>query len=87
LLLAKAAVALGWLGGVRVPDRLGPLLDHPDPDVRVDAAAGLGLTRLPTAVEHLRKRLDVEPVARVRAQISRQIQVIEATLAPPEPKK
>jgi len=87
LLLAKAAVALGWLGGVRVPDRLGPLLDHPDPDVRVDAAVGLGLTRLSSAAEHLRKRLDVEPVPRVRAQISRQLQVIEATLVPPEAKK
>jgi hypothetical protein len=78
-LVGKAAVALGWLGGVHVPDQLAPLLDHPDPDVRLDAAIGLGLTRLPTAAEALRKRLDIENVARVRAQISRQIQVIEAS--------
>jgi hypothetical protein len=88
LLVAKAAVALGWLGGVQVPARLAPLLDHPDPDVRLDAAIGLGLTRLTTAAEELRKRLDVESVARVRAQISRQIQVIEAARGPaPETKK
>jgi hypothetical protein len=87
VLVGKAAVALGWLGGVQVPDRLAPLLDHADPDVRVDAAIGLGLTRLASAADHLRKRLDVEPVERVRGQISRQIQVIEAALAPPEPKK
>jgi hypothetical protein len=83
LLVAKAAVALGWLGGVRVPEQLAPLLDHADPEVRLDAAAGLGLTRLPTAAEALRKRLDVESVPRVRAQISRQIQVIEASRLPP----
>jgi HEAT repeat protein len=83
LLVAKAAVALGWLGGVRVPDQLAPLLDHPDPDVRLDAAIGLGLTRLPSAAEVLRKRLDIETAARVRAQISRQIQVIEASRVPP----
>jgi HEAT repeat protein len=81
LLLAKAAVALGWLGGSQVPDRLAPLLDNQDPDVRLDAAIGLGLTRLPAAADSLRKRLDVEPVDRVRAQISRQIQVIEDAVA------
>jgi HEAT repeat protein len=82
-LLGKAAVALGWLGGVHVPEQLAPLLDHLDPDVRLDAAIGLGLTRLPTAAEALRKRLDIETVARVRAQISRQIQVIDASRVPP----
>jgi HEAT repeat protein len=88
LLVAKAAVALGWLGGVQVPERLAPLLEHPDPEVRLDAAIGLGLTRLPSAAEVLRKRLDVETVDRVRGQISRQIQVIEASrVPPPEPKK
>jgi HEAT repeat protein len=81
LLLAKAAVALGWLGGTQVPERLAPLLESEDPDVRLDAAVGLGLTRLPSAADSLRKRLDVEPVARVRAQISRQIQVIDDAVA------
>jgi hypothetical protein len=83
LLVGKAAVALGWLGGAQVPDLLAPLIDHPDPDVRLDAAIGLGLTRLPSAAEVLRKRLDVETVDRVRAQISRQIQVIDAAREPP----
>jgi hypothetical protein len=88
LLVRKAAVALGWLGGVSVPGRLAPLLGSEDPDVRLDAAVGLGLTRLPSAADSLRKRLDVERVERVRAQISRQIQAIEGARGPAaEPKK
>jgi HEAT repeat protein len=77
LLLRKAAVALGWMGGLGVPDRLAPLLGHGDPEVRVDAAIGLGLTRLPAAAAPLRKRFDVESEPRVRAQIGRQLRAIE----------
>jgi HEAT repeat protein len=83
LLVRRAAVALGWLGGTEVPGRLAPLLGHDDPDVRTDAAAGLGLTRLPAAATALKRRLDVEPVESIRAQISRQIQIIEGALGPP----
>jgi HEAT repeat protein len=83
VLVGKAAVALGWVGGTGVPDQLAPLLDHVDADVRLDAAIGMGLTRLPSAAELLRKRLDIEQVERVRAQISRQIQVIDASRPPP----
>src|SRR5512133_1693071 len=60
LLLRKAAVALGWLGGAAVPGQLGPLLQHPDPDVRLDAAIGLGLTRAEEAADLLRARFGVE---------------------------
>jgi HEAT repeat protein len=81
LLLRRAAVALGWQGGVGVPARLAPLLDHEDPEVRVDAAIALGLTRLGKAADLLRKRMDVEPVARVRSQIGRQLRVVEEALA------
>jgi hypothetical protein len=81
LLVAKAAVSLGWLGGVDVPARLAPLLTHADAEVRLDAAVGLGLTRLPAAAEALKKRVELETVPRVRAQISRQIQVIEGARA------
>jgi len=81
LLLRKAAVALGWMGGLTVPGRLGPLLDNPDSDVRLDAAIGLGLTRLAAAADLLLKRFDVEPVARVRSQIGRQLKVVEDALA------
>jgi HEAT repeat protein len=88
LLVRRAAVALGWLGGMEVPGRLAPLLSSDDADVRLDTAVGLGLTRLPAAAAALRKRLDIEPADKVRAQISRQIQAIEAALAPkPEAKK
>jgi HEAT repeat protein len=60
-----------------VPARLGPLLDHEDPEVRLDAAIALGLTRLAPAADLLRKRMDVEPVPRVRSQMGRQLRVIE----------
>jgi HEAT repeats len=81
LLLRKAAVALGWMGGPGVPARLDKLLAHADPDVRLDAAIGLGLTRLMPAADFLRKRFDIEPDARVRSQIGRQLRVIEDALS------
>ena len=81
LLLRKAALALGWAGGTRVPAQLGPLLDHPDPDVRLDVAIGLGLTRSEEAADLLRKRFDVETVPKVRSQIGRQLRLIEDAAA------
>ena len=85
LLLRKAALALGWAGGNAVPDQIGPLLDHPDPDVRIDAAIGLGLTRSEEAADLLRKRFDVETVPKVRNQIGRQIRLIEEAMAAAKP--
>ena len=81
LLLRKAALALGWAGGNAVPTQLGPLLDHPDPDVRIDVAIGLGLTRSEEAADFLRKRFDVETVPKVRNQIGRQLRLIEDAAA------
>jgi HEAT repeat protein len=81
LLLRKAALALAWMGGLATPARLGPLLENPDPDVRLDAALGLGLTRLKTAAEILRSRLPIEPDARVRLHIGRQLAAIERAAA------
>jgi HEAT repeat protein len=77
LILRKAAVALAWLGGAAVPDQIGPLLQHPDPDVRLDVAIGLGLTRSEQAAELLRARFGVETVAKVRSQIGRQLAQVE----------
>jgi HEAT repeats len=85
LLLRKAALALGWAGGNAVPGQLGPLLDHPDPDVRIDAAIGLGLTRSEEAADLLRKRFDVETVSKVRNQIGRQIRLIDEAVAAAKP--
>jgi hypothetical protein len=56
-------------------------LDHPDPDVRIDVAIGLGLTRSEEAADFLRKRFDVETVPKVRNQIGRQLRLIEDALA------
>ena len=80
LLVRRAAVALGWQGGPAVPPVLAGLLAHADPDVRTDAAVALGLTRLASAADLLRARLDVETDARVRGHISRQLRVVEDSL-------
>jgi hypothetical protein len=80
LLLRRAIVALGTIGGSRVPDVLAPLLSHSDPNVRADAAIGLALTRLPKATEYLRARLAIEPDGRVRGHIARQLNVIDGAV-------
>jgi hypothetical protein len=80
LVLRRAAVALGWQGGPTAAPALGALLAHADPEVRTDAAVGLGLTRLEPAASLLRNHLAVEKDAKVRAHISRQLSVIEASL-------
>ncbi len=82
LMLRKAAVALGWIGGASVPGQLDPLLHHSDPDVRLDAAIGLGLTRSAEAADMLRARFEVETVAKVRSQIGRQLALVEQALVP-----
>lgn len=81
LLLRKAVLALGWAGGAAVPDQLGPLLEHPDPEVRLDVAIGLGLTRSEEAAAFLRNRFADETVAKVRNQIGRQLRLIEEAAA------
>ncbi|HEY2899933.1 MAG TPA: HEAT repeat domain-containing protein [Polyangia bacterium] len=87
LLLRKAAVALGWQSGPRVVDTLAPLLEHVDPDVRLDAAVGLGLSRNHAAEQPLRDRLTREDDANVRRQLETQLrQLASASTAghPPE---
>jgi len=81
LLLRKAVLALGWAGGAAVPDQLGPLLEHPDPEVRLDVAIGLGLTRSEEAAAFLRNRFADETVVKVRNQIGRQLRLIEEAAA------
>jgi HEAT repeat protein len=78
-LLRKAAVALGWQAGGRAVEILAQVLDHPDPEVRLDAALALGLTRAQAAVKPLRAQLAHETDAGVRAQLESQIKL----LAPP----
>jgi hypothetical protein len=73
-------VALGWQGGPSAPPALGALLAHADPDVRTDAAVGLGLTRLAPAATLLRNHLAVEKDEKVRSNVGRQLSVIEASL-------
>jgi HEAT repeat protein len=76
ILLRKAAMALGWQAGPRSVDAVAGLLDHPDPEVRLDAVVALGLTRARSAEKPLRDRLAAEPDATVRAQIESQLRVL-----------
>ncbi len=82
LLLRKAALSLGWVGGTAAADILAPLLEHEDADVRLDAAIALGLTRTRDAADWLRQRFDVEKDQRVRTQIGRQLRIQAEASAP-----
>jgi HEAT repeat protein len=79
VLLRRAATSLGWQGGPRVVEVLAPLLDHSDADVRLDAAAALGLARVREAEAPLRARLAVETDAAVRRQIEAALKAVTAT--------
>ena len=69
-LLRRAAVSLGWQGGARVVELVAPLLESTDAEVRLDAAAALGLCRERDAEAPLRARLAVETDAAVKRQIA-----------------
>jgi HEAT repeats len=79
VLLRRAATSLGWQGGARVVDVLAPLLESADTDVRLDAAAALGLARSREAEAPLRARLAVETDAAVRRQIEAALKAVTAT--------
>ena len=85
LLVRRAAVALGWMAGAGVCAHLALLFDNQDPEVRIDGAIGLGLTRAPEAPDLLRRQFVVESVARVRDQIERQLRALGQT--PPDPEQ
>ncbi len=87
LLVRRAAIALGWLGGPDVCEQIAVLFENEDSEVRVDAAIGLGLTRAAEAPALLRKQLTVETVARVRDQIERQLRSLPKPPPPAAPQK
>ena len=57
---------------------VAPLLDHSDVDVRLDAAAALGLARAREAEAPLRARLALESDAGVRRQIEAALKSVTA---------
>jgi hypothetical protein len=65
---------------------LAQLLENDDPQVRLDAVIGLGLTRTEDAAVFLSKRLPVEEDARVRDQIEKQLRAL-APVVDPAPSK
>ena len=84
LVVRRAAIALGWLAGPEADTKLAALFGNDDPEVRVDAAIGLGLTRAANAPVFLRRQLAVEQAPRVRQQIERQLQALGSPPAEPE---
>lgn len=85
LVVRRAAIALGWLAGPETDTKLAALFGNEDPEVRLDAAIGLGLSRAANAPIFLRRQLAVEQVPRVRQQIERQLQALGQP--PPAPEK
>ena len=83
LLLRRAAVTLGWLGGPRADADLALLFENADAEVRVDAAIGVGLTRAAEAPLFLRQQLAVESVPRVRDEIERALRAFPPPPPPP----
>lgn len=79
VLVRRAAMALGWQSGPRLADVVGPLLDSDERDVRLDAAAALGLGHARDAERKLRDRLAVETDPAVKQQIEAALRAI----APP----
>lgn len=79
VLVRRAAASLGWQGGARVVEVLAPLLDNSDAEVRLDAAAALGLARARDAEGPLRARLAVETDPGVRRQIEAALKAVTAT--------
>jgi HEAT repeat protein len=79
LLVRRAAVALGWQGGPRVTEVIAPLLESADAEVRLDAAAALGLGRAREAEAPLRARLAVETDAAVKRQIEGALKAVTAS--------
>jgi len=75
-LLRRAAMALGWRSGPRLTEVLGPLLDSDDRDVRLDAAAALGLGHAHDAERVLRDRLAIETDPGVKQQIEAALKAI-----------
>ncbi len=78
VLLRHAVVALGWQGDVRIVETVGPLLDHADPEVRLDAAVALGLGRTRSAEAPLRARLATETDPAVRRQLEASLKSVTA---------
>lgn len=90
LILRRAAVTLGWLGGTGTPERLALLFENEDVEVRVDAAVGIALTRSAVAAKFLRRQHAMESVPRVRDTIERQLRSLGESLdekKQPEPPK
>jgi hypothetical protein len=79
VLVRRAAIALGWQGGPRVTEVIAPLLESADAEVRLDAAAALGLGRAREAEAPLRARLAVETDAAVKRQIEAALKAVTAS--------
>jgi hypothetical protein len=84
LLLRRAAGALGWISGSDAPDQLALLFANQDPEVRLDAVAGIVMTHAATAGGILRKQLALEPSQRVRDQIRRQLAALGEAAETPD---
>jgi HEAT repeat protein len=84
LIVRRAAIALGWMASADAPEILAALFANEDPEVRLDAALGISMSRAEAAVAILRKQLVVETSPRVRQHIERQLVALGADTSAPE---
>jgi HEAT repeat protein len=82
LLARSAALSLAEIARARAVAQIAPLLDHPVPDVRADAARALGITRSQDALPSLRQRRLVESSAMVKTEIIEAINSINSITPP-----
>ncbi len=76
LFARAAALSLAQVAKGRAVTQIAPLLDHPVPDVRADAARALAITGSVEALPALRARRQMETSAMVKAEIVEAISVI-----------
>ncbi|MCG5053964.1 MAG: hypothetical protein KA712_13455 [Myxococcales bacterium] len=89
VLLRRAFLGIGWLRDGRAVQMLAPWLDHAEPEVRLDAAVALNLTRRVDALEALAARRKREKNKLVAGKLERLIHDLEQALPaqPPPPRQ
>lgn len=77
LYLRQALTSYAVVAGKQALSTVTPLLSHPSLDVRVDAGEALRLSGAPQARALIAARVKSDPSATVRAELTRQLQLID----------
>ncbi len=77
IFLRQALTSYAVVAGKTAVSTIAPLLAHPSLDVRVDAGEALRLSGSPKARALIAKRAKSDPSATVRAELGRQLQLLD----------